>query len=63
MSKFKPGDRVKCIRSNPRLIAGRIYIIEDYTSEYVWLKEERGPYFTNRFELVKEKKAYHPEWL
>lgn len=57
-NKFKPGDKVRCIRGNSTLVPGASYTIEKVyydgsTGTFLYLIEDPGRgWFPSRFELV-----------
>ena len=63
MSKFKVGDKVRCVEANQGqwIEVGEIYTVKKCKYwEYVQLEEiaERHNYYESRFELVSEKPNY-----
>ncbi len=60
MSKFKPGDKVKCINPNKGIELNLIYTIKDYNGlenvSVLETKDKNLYYFERRFELVEPVK-------
>lgn len=53
MSKFKKGDKVKCIRvENTKLELGCVETVKKVGKDWLELKGIRGVYFIDRFELA-----------
>ena len=62
MSKFKIGDKVRCVEAGQGhwIEVGEIYTVKCVDREYVQLEEitEKHNYYESRFELVSEKPNY-----
>ena len=62
MSKFKIGDKVRCVEANQGhwIEVGEIYTVKCVDREYIHLEEitEKHNYYESRFELVSEKPNY-----
>ena len=65
MSKFKIGDKVRCVEASQGhwIEVGEIYTVRCVLCEYVQLEEiaEKHDYFESRFELVSETKLNYRE--
>ncbi len=65
-TKFKPGDKVRCINdtdviTSPVVHKGQVYTIKDTTATSVRLEEtDSAGYWPSRFELVEEPPAAQP---
>lgn len=61
MSKFKVGDRVRCIDgARSSLIPGHIYIVKDSDNKMVVIEGTHYAFANTRFELVKEEASLPP---
>ena len=62
MSKFKIGDKVRCVEADQGhwIEVGEIYTVKCVDREYIHLEEitEKHNYYESRFELVSEKPNY-----
>ncbi len=62
MSKFKVGDRVKCVDAREyqgHLTLGKIYEVVQTSPEFAWVDDDRGTrfgYYDSRFELAESEK-------
>ena len=65
MSKFKIGDKVRCVEADQGhwIEVGEIYTVKCVDREYVQLEEiaEKHDYYESRFELVSETKLNYRE--
>ena len=65
MSKFKVGDKVRCVEASQGhwIEVGEIYTVKCVNREYVQLEEiaEKHDYYESRFELVSETKLNYRE--
>ena len=65
MSKFKVGDKVRCIEASQGhwIEVGEIYTVKCVDRKYVQLEEiaEKHNYYESRFELVSETKLNYRE--
>lgn len=69
MLKFKPGDKVVCVRSLPFCKSpersgevGKVYVVTSCTTSGVYINTKWWGCLT-RFELVKENKRNLPNWF
>lgn len=58
MSPFRPGDKVRCISDETLLVKGAIYTVEKVSPKEggIYLKETKGGWFFDRFELFSRLK-------
>lgn len=65
IKRFKPGDRVRCVKGSNNLIEGRHYIVSEYIGLHKgqWLLRVQGStnqFYEHRFELAEPEVTFKP---